>query len=111
MSEPMKIGQVEVQNDTKHLLEKIIGYCYSISTQTKADAFFDYAPHTSEITVRIYPDGWTSESDCINISYKEERSTYFEYYGPKILETVIQKLEKIYRQYLLKADISREVET
>ena len=40
------------------LLGQIIATCYEISTQTKADAFFDYSPHTSQISIVIHPTGW-----------------------------------------------------
>ena len=45
------------------LLCEILSKCYEISTNTKADVFFDYAPHVNTFSVFVYRDGWTEETN------------------------------------------------
>ena len=54
------------------LLNQILATCYEISTQTKADAFFDYSPHISGIIISIHPNGWSEDDD-----YEDEDSCFF----------------------------------
>lgn len=65
------------------LLGQIIATCYEISTQTKADAFFDYSPHTSQISISIHPTGWNEndewEYDGGNVFYL--LNNYAIYFG------------------------------
>lgn len=44
------------------LLCEILNKCYEISTNTKADVFFEYAPHVKRFTVYVYRNGWTQET-------------------------------------------------
>lgn len=98
---------------TEDLLKIIVGHCYEISTQTKADAFFDYAPHTSEITIRIYPDGWSAEADPEYIRYKGTNSIYFNNCDSETegLEYALEQLAKLHDQYEREMKLSEEVET
>ena len=53
-------------------LQEIVARCYEISTKTKADAFFDYSPHTRQISVCVYENGWSEDAtieDVIYIAY------------------------------------------
>lgn len=97
---------------TEDLLTEIVGHCYEISTQTKADAFFEYAPHTSEITIRIYPDGWYAEADPEYIRYKGTNSIYFnDEDGTERIEYALEQLAKLHDQYKREMKLSEEVET
>ncbi len=97
-------------NETKYdeqaevLLKEMIAYCYEISTQTNADAFFDYIPHIRAISVRIYPDGWSAKSDAEYIEYEGHREVYFnnDIYGIEALEYIVRELDKLYRRYKYK---------
>lgn len=44
------------------LLCEVLNMCYSISEDSKADVFFEYAPHCNAYTVFYYHDGWTAET-------------------------------------------------
>lgn len=46
------------------LLCEVLSKCYEISTNTKADVFFDYAPHVKAFSVFVYRDGWTEKTAC-----------------------------------------------
>jgi len=97
---------------TEDLLTNILGKCYEISTQTKVDVFFDYAPHTSEIMIRIYPNGWSAEADCEYIRHKGTNSIYFDNEdGTERLEYALEQLAKLYDQYKCEMKLSGEVET
>ena len=83
---------------TEDLLTEIVGHCYEISTQTKADAFFEYAPHTSEITIEY-------------IRYKGTNSIYFnDEDGTERLEYALEQLAKLHDQYEREMNLSEEVE-
>lgn len=86
------------------LLKEIIAYCYQISTQTKADAFFDYIPHIKAISIRIYHNGWSAKSEPGYLNYKGNRDIYFnnDIYGIEGLEYAVQKLERMYFYYKYK---------
>lgn len=75
--------------------------------------FFEYAPHTSEITIRIYPDGWSAQSDCVYIKYKKNMSIYFNNCDSETegLEYALEQLAKLHDQYKREMRLSGEVET
>lgn len=79
------------------LLKRIVAYCYAISTQTNADAFFDYSPHIKAITIRIYPDGWSDEADPEYILYEGNFVIDFSFYGIESLEYVVRQLKQLYK--------------
>lgn len=101
------------------LLGQIIATCYEISTQTKADAFFNYSPHTSQISIAIHPTGWNEndkwDSDGGNVFYLlNDCAIYFgdsepdcdwvddDYYkrGIKPLQKAYEQLEALKKQYM-----------
>lgn len=41
------------------LLCEILSICYKLSTETKADCFFHYYPHTNGLDIYYHPDGWS----------------------------------------------------
>ena len=41
------------------LLCEVLSMCNFISRRSKADVFFDYAPHCNSYSVFYYRDGWT----------------------------------------------------
>lgn len=103
------------------LLGQIIATCYEISTQTKADAFFRYSPHTSQIDVTIYPKGysiddkWDDDGDVFSLkSDNGDLAIYFgdsepdddwlddDYYkrGIEPLQRVYEQLVALKKQYM-----------
>ena len=62
---------------------EVLNMCYRISNNSKADVFFEYAPHCGSYSVYWYPDGWktgTSEKiiyiDLVTqISYRNLKKT------------------------------------
>ena len=104
------------------LLSQIIATCYEISTQTKADAFFSYSPHTSQIDVTIHPKGYSIDDkwdddggDVFSLkSVNGNRAIYFgdsepdddwldeEYYkrGIEPLQKAYEQLVALKKQYL-----------
>ena len=106
------VEKIKSENLTEDLLTNILGHCYEISTQTNADAFFEYAPHTSEITIRIYPDGWSAEADCEYIRYRETNSIYFNNEdGTEMLEYALEQLDKLLDKYKREMNPIEEVKT
>lgn len=41
---------------------EILSMCYRISKHSKADVFFEYAPHCNAYTVFWFRDGWTERT-------------------------------------------------
>lgn len=85
-----------------NLLKQIISKCYEISTQTPADVFFNYSPHTSEISVRYYPKGWDVDHDeCVHFRYRYNESIYFGgKNGIEPLENIFEQLNELYSKYI-----------
>ena len=50
-------------------LREILWLCYKISTESKADVFFNYSPHTDSYNVYYYIDGWkrNSNAEWVNV--------------------------------------------
>ena len=44
-------------------LHGVLAMCMEISDNTKAHAFFSYAPHVNTYSVNIFRDGWTEGAD------------------------------------------------
>lgn len=44
-------------------LHGVLALCMEISDNTKADAFFSYAPHVDTYTVYVYRGGWTDGAE------------------------------------------------
>ena len=99
------------------LLGQIIATCYEISTQTKADAFFSYSPHTSQIDVSIHPKGYSNDDkwdydggDVFRLeSDNGDPAIYFcdsepddDYYkrGIEPLQRVYEQLVALKKQYM-----------
>lgn len=96
------------------LLGQIIATCYEISTQTKADAFFSYSPHTSQIDISIHPNGYSVDDkweydggDVFSIkSVKGDSLIYFgdsepdedEFGNDEYFKRGIEPLQKAYEQ-------------
>ena len=87
------------ENCTEVLLKEIIARCFEISTQTKADVFFDYHPHITSISIRIYLDGWSTNSDCLNMKYKGEQIINFGSWGTESLVYALEELDRLYEKY------------
>lgn len=109
------------------LLNQILATCYEISTLTKADAFFSYSPHTSEINIIIHPNGWSDEDDWEenggDIFYVNNCHIYFgdsepdegdfendEYYkmGIEPLQKTYEQLEALKKQYIGEANDEKD---
>lgn len=96
--------QSEFIEQAQEKLQEIVALCYEISTKTKADAFFDYSPHTRQISVYVYENGWsedaTIEDDAIEIAhpvyfgkgeYLDDRETFDN--GLEGLDKTISRLK------------------
>lgn len=91
-------------------LGQIITACYEISAKTKADAFFSYSPHTSQIDIIIHPNGWNSsntEDDYFKIVVHNNSNhcIYFgdtedsdDSYGISPLEEALKELTAFYEK-------------
>ena len=44
-------------------LHGVLAMCMEISNNTKADCFFDYAPHVNTYSVNIYRNGWVEGAE------------------------------------------------
>lgn len=63
--------QSEFIEQAQEKLQEIVALCYQISTKSKADAFFYYSPHTRQISVYVYENGWSEDisiDDAIDIA-------------------------------------------
>lgn len=98
--------QSEFIEQAQEKLQEIVALCYEISTKSKADAFFDYSPHTRQISVIVYENGWnedaTIEDDAIEFDYPvyfgkgvflDDRKTFDD--GLEGLDKTISRLKLI----------------
>lgn len=102
------------------LLGQIIATCYEISTNTKADAFLNYSPHTAEISIYIYPEGWSLSENCFYLTEygkkkKYAHSIYFcknykgaDDIGIEPLEKVYEQIEALKKQYMEDANNEKD---
>lgn len=70
-------------------IHKIINLAFELKIYG-ADVFVEYAPHTNQIDVRVYKDGWGSENDYSKyLIYLDDAKSNIE------LKKVIDNLEKL----------------
>lgn len=94
----------QYNKEAEMLLGKIAKICYKISTQTEADAFCDYSPHTQQVRISIYPTGWDCAAE--NDYYISGNSSiYFGgSYGTLPLEKALDELCTLYDEMKGKTD-------
>lgn len=102
------------------LLGQIIATCYEISTKTKADAFLNYSPHTAEINIYIYPEGWSISGNCFYLTEygKKKENSYSIYFcknyeeadviGIEPLQNAYEQLETLKKQYMEEANNEKD---
>lgn len=95
--------------DIEDVISWIVKKCYEISTTTKADAFFSYSPHTSQIDIFIHPNGWSNEDgeeDCFHITVHNNGNhcIYFgdtddgDNYGVSPLKEALKELDALCKE-------------
>ena len=70
-------------------LHGVLTLCLEISNTTKADCFFDYAPHVNSYGVHLYRDGWKHGADPEWVALQNDITEY------NLMETM-NKLAAIY---------------
>lgn len=60
----------KITADAWDMLHSVLDWCMGISNTTKADCFFDYAPHVNCYGVHIYRNGWEegAEAEYVDLS-------------------------------------------
>ena len=71
----------------------ILGMAYEISTETKADVFVYYFPHTKSIDIHVFKDGWHAEADA-DFRWDTYNATKQE------LNEIIEKLQKLHAELI-----------
>ena len=46
------------REESMRLMAEVLGLCYEISVNSKADCFFAYSPHVDSFDVYVYEFGW-----------------------------------------------------
>ena len=46
------------REEIMRLMAEVLGLCYEISVNSKADCFFAYSPHVDSFDVYVYEFGW-----------------------------------------------------
>ena len=72
-------------------LRNILMLCQKISDTTKADVFFDYAPHVNHYGVHVYRNGW---EEGVAPEYVDLSSDITS----RNIEATYEKLQKIYEE-------------
>lgn len=80
------------------LMWDVLYLCMKITDTTKADCFFEYAPHVNSYHVYFCRDGWSEDAEfeyvaqCADITVENLEATY-------------AKLKKIYDELKEKKDV------
>lgn len=70
-------------------LHGVLTLCMEISNTTKADCFFDYAPHVNTYMVYIHRNGWTEGAEPEWLDMSSDITT-------DNVKATLDKLAKIY---------------
>lgn len=79
-------------------LRNILMLCMKISDNTKADCFFDYAPHVNHYGVHVYRNGW---EEGVAPEYVDLSSDITS----RNIEATYEKLQKIYEEVKEKENV------
>ena len=72
-------------------LRNVLMLCQKISDTTKADVFFDYAPHVNSYGVHIYRNGWEEGADAEYVDLQSDITS-------RNIAATCDKLQKIYEE-------------
>ena len=75
------------------LLLEVFRKCYQISTNSKYDVFFDYAPHCNIYTIYYYINGWNPDDEPIYLKSDVDISRKITI---KTLQQTIKELDKLW---------------
>lgn len=74
------------KNRIQRKMAEVLGLCYEISVNSKADCFFTYSPHVNSFDVQVFEFGWA-------IGAKGE---YYAFAEELTQDNLLEVLDKLY---------------
>ena len=74
------------REEIMRLMAEVLGLCYEISVNSKADCFFNYSPYVDSFDVQIYEFGWA----------KGAKGEYYAFSADVNRDNLLEVLDKLY---------------
>ena len=74
------------REESMRLMAEVLGLCYEISVNSKADCFFKHSPHVNRFYVQVFEFGWSEGA----------KGEYYAFYADVNRDNLLEVLDKLY---------------
>ena len=74
------------REESMRLMAEVLGLCYEISVNSKADCFFNYSPHVDSFYVKVFEVGWAEGA----------KAEYYAFCADVNRDNLLEVLDKLY---------------